>query len=83
MSVAILMDDLHEHYRAGLRHIVGQVEGSWTCRQGPKHVGMHWHASEHAQTVVGGLGKIVVCGYMWVWVGACWHSQAHVGEVLV
>ena len=33
--------------------------------------------------MVEGLGKAVVHGYMWVWVGACWHGWIHVGGVSV
>ena len=39
--------------------------------------------SECVQTMVEGLGKAVVHGYMWVWVGACWHGWVRVSEVSV
>ena len=63
----------------GPGHIEGRVEGGWMHGKGPKHVSTRWYTSERIRTVVGGLGKALVCGYASVQVGACRRTWIHVG----
>ena len=67
------------HIGTGPGHIEGHVEGGWTHRKGPKCIGMHQFMSKHVQTVVGGLGKALACGYASVQVGACRCAWIHIG----